>query len=162
MKKVLLGMFLLSPAMLWAQDDVVLASALPEIKSEESVITPAPPPTAVPVTAPVAVAAKPAPALIAVAGKPVSDAAAYVSFVEGRADCRMGMMAIAVKNVSDKPMVVVVEKAMYYSYHNMTAKDVRIDNLGAGEVRTIGCKGSVETATGDTHSTIKLKAAMFK
>ena len=150
MKIVLLGLALLSPAMLWAQDDADLSSAQPEMKMVESLTTtPAPPPHV-------------APALIAVSGKTGSNASAYVSFVEGRAYCRLGQMAIAIKNVSDKPIVALVEMAMYYSYHNMTSKDIRVDNLGAGETRTLGCKGSLETATSDTHSNFKLKAAMFK
>lgn len=152
MKIALLGISLLAPAMLWAQDDAVLASAETEMKMVESLApTPPPPPPA-----------RIAPTLIAVPGKAGADAGAYVTFVEGRGDCQRGQMAIAIKNVSDKPVIALVEMAMYYSYHNMARKDIRVDNLGAGEIRNLGCKGSVETATSDTHSNFKIKAAMFK
>lgn len=140
MKIVLLAISLLSPALLWAQEETTPGPAETQVKFVNNVTTP-------PATA--------------TATKPGTNAAAYVAIVEGKADCKTGTLGIAVKNTSDRPILALVEMSITYGHH-VNAKDIRVDNLAVGEVRTLGCKGCVSSSTGQTCTSYKVKAAVFK
>ena len=138
MKIVLLGISLLSPALLWAQDEAAPVAAQPQVKLVNNVTRPS-----------------------TAATKPGGNATAYLAIVEGQADCKSGTLGVAVKNTSDRPVLGLVEMSIQYGRH-INTKDIRVDNLGPGEVRTLGCKGCVPNATGQTCTSYTIKAAVFK
>jgi hypothetical protein len=152
MKVGLFIVSMLTPAMLFAQvEDSDSPSAAPPPSADvipvNNVTTPSP----------AAAAALPSTAHAGIPG----NAGGYVTFVAGKADCREGMRAIAIKNTSAKVILAGVDMSMYYNGH-VNSKDIRVDNLAPNEVRTLGCSGCAENPSGKTCTKYKIKAALFK
>ncbi len=86
-----------------------------------------------------------------------------VSIVSTGGSCLAGMKPVGIVNTSSngKAIKVKVELAANYSTH-VSKKTTIIDNIAPNETRFIGCTGCIENVAGETCSTYKILAAIYK
>lgn len=85
-----------------------------------------------------------------------------VAIVEGKGSCANNLNPKSVVNRSTTRVAKVGIEVQVVFRGNMSKKIIIVDNLAPNENRAIGCDGCIENPTGQSCTTYKIVAAMFK